>query len=97
MMSETSDESAAATERRCPNPRCQSWGCALHDQTPRPLRLRGQMVRVWHPDSPGVRVLVWRPWWRRKASPFASLSEVLRSYRPMFDATESATSRGSGS
>ena len=51
------------------------------------LRFRGQMVTAWHPDSPGARVTVWRSWWRRKSVPFATLSEVLRSYRPTFDAT----------
>lgn len=50
-------------------------------------RWRGQMVTAWHPDSSGTRVIVWRPWYRRKRRAFALLQEVLRSYRPVFDAT----------
>lgn len=46
----------------------------------------GQMVTCWHPDSPGSRVTVWRPWWRKRR-PFASLPEVLRSYRSALDVT----------
>lgn len=53
--------------------------------------MRGRMVTAWHPDSPGVRVTVWRPWWRPKMSPFATLGEVVRSYRPTLDATAPAT------
>lgn len=46
---------------------------------------QGQMTLCWHPDSPGVAVYVWRSWWRKRR-PFASPSEVLRYYRPDFDA-----------
>lgn len=43
--------------------------------------MRGRLVEVWHPDSPGQRIIVWRPWWRRKLKLFASLGEALRSSR----------------
>ena len=38
--------------------------------------MRGCRVIVWHPESPGVKVQLWRPWWRRKTKPFASLWEM---------------------
>ena len=59
--------------------------------------MRGCWVVAWHPDSPGVRVTVWRPWWRRKAAEFATLGEMTRGflgkvsnpgYRPKLDVTE---------
>jgi hypothetical protein len=37
--------------------------------------MRGQRVEVWHPESPGGRLIVWRPWWKRKRKPFASMAE----------------------
>lgn len=43
---------------------------------------------VWHPSSPGSKVEVWRPWWRRKRAPFATLGEMSRHYRRRIDATE---------
>lgn len=47
-----------------------------------------QQVVCWHPESPGVRVVVWRRWWKRR--PFASLRELGLYYRPMMNATEEA-------
>lgn len=43
----------------------------------RPPRL---VAEVWHPESPGVRVVVQADWLRRlglRRSPFASLKEIL--------------------
>lgn len=37
----------------------------------------GKRVMVWHPDSPGVRLVVYRPWYRRKRRPFATLTEAI--------------------
>lgn len=42
----------------------------------RPRLPRGGRYLVWHPESPGSRITVYRPWWRRK-SRFASLRECL--------------------
>lgn len=55
--------------------------------TPTSRWWQGQMVTCWHPDSPGGRVTVWRPWWR-KTKAFATIAEVLRSYRPTLDVTQ---------
>lgn len=60
------------------------------------LRLRGQWVTRWHPDSPGIRVLVWCPWFKRKKRSFATLHELTAVYRPTFDATASNDSSGYG-
>lgn len=40
----------------------------------------GRWLVLWHDDSPGVRVTVyrWFPWFRR--SPFATCGEILRAY-----------------
>ena len=50
--------------------------------------MRGRLCTVWHPDSPGSRVTVWRPWYRFKWSPFATLGEVTRSRRQTLDVTD---------
>ena len=39
---------------------------------------KGTWVECWHPESDGVRVRVYRPWWRRKKDPFASFREMKR-------------------
>jgi hypothetical protein len=43
--------------------------------------MRGRMVLCWHPDSPGSRILCYRPWWKRKASLWATTNEVLVYYQ----------------
>lgn len=43
-------------------------------------------VMLWHPESPGVRVIVRPSFWRRIGivrSEFATYGEVLRMYREM--------------
>jgi hypothetical protein len=48
---------------------------------------QGRIVTAWHPESAGVKVTFWRPWWKRKHVKFASTSEVLQSRRSAIDAT----------
>lgn len=36
----------------------------------------GRFVCVWHPESPGMHVVVYRPWWKRKGKEFATLREL---------------------
>ena len=43
--------------------------------------MRGRRVITWHPDSPGSTIIVWRPWWKRKAKPFATLNEAIKAGR----------------
>lgn len=38
--------------------------------------MKGGWVEVWHPESPGLRVAVYRPWWKRKMRPSATHREI---------------------
>lgn len=42
--------------------------------------MRNAWVECWHPDSPGIRVMVWRPWYRTWNRPFASAGELKRAW-----------------
>lgn len=53
--------------------------------------MKGRWVVCWHPESPGSRIRVWRPWWRCKRREFATLTEVIRTYAPEFDAIAAAS------
>jgi hypothetical protein len=50
--------------------------------------VKGRRVQCWHPESPGIRLTVYRPWWRRKRRPFATLAEALRVGAPHLNAID---------
>ena len=43
-------------------------------------KLTGKKVNVWHPESPGVRLTVYRNWFQRLFYPkhFATLGEAIK-------------------
>lgn len=42
--------------------------------------MKGRWVECYHPSSPGVRVTIWRPWWRQKLRLFATPWELRHHY-----------------